>query len=96
MMSLHNPSHPGGLVRRQCLEPMGLTITGAARNLGITQQALSELVNERKPLSPEIASRLAKVFGSTAETWLGMQMAYDQWQAHGASRHKTRNPSACD
>ena len=55
--------------------PMGLTIT---------RQALSELLNGRKGLSPEMASRIAEVFGSTAETWLGMQMAYDQWQAHGA------------
>ena len=93
-MSLHNPPHPGGVVRRQCLEPMGLTVTRAAQKLGITQQTLSEVLNERKGLSLELASRLAEVFGSTAETWLGMQMAYDQWQAHGASSHETRNPSA--
>ena len=79
-MSLHNPPHPGGVIRRQCLEPMGLTIPRAAQKLGITRQALSEVLNERKGLSPEMASRRAEVFGSTAETWLGMQMAYDQWQ----------------
>ena len=95
-MSLHNPPHPGGVIRRQCLEPMGLTTTQAAQDLGITRQALSELLNGRKGLSPEMASRLAEVFGSTAETWLGMQMAYDQWQAHGASSHETRNSVACD
>ncbi|MCY4172958.1 MAG: HigA family addiction module antitoxin [Cyanobacteria bacterium MAG CAR3_bin_5] len=95
-MSLHNPPHPGGVIRRQCLEPTGLTIPQAAQNLGITRQSLTELLNERKGLSPEMASRLAEVFGSTAETWLGMQMAYDQWQAHGVSSHETRNSSACD
>jgi len=73
---------------------MGLTITRAAQKLGVTQQALSEVLNERKGLSPELARRLAEVFGSTAETWLGMQMAYDQWQAHGVSSHATRNPGA--
>ena len=95
-MSLHNPPHPGGVIRRQCLEPMGLTIPQAAQDLGITRQALSEVLNERKGLSPELASRLAEVFGSTAETWLGMQMAYDQWQAHGTNTHETRNSSVGD
>ncbi|MXW39765.1 MAG: HigA family addiction module antidote protein [Synechococcus sp. SB0668_bin_15] len=95
-MSLHNPPHPGGVIRRQCLEPTGLTITRAAQKLGIPWQALSALLNERKGLSPEMASRLAEVFGFTAETWLGMQAAYDQWQAHSASSHETRNSSACD
>ncbi|MXY63210.1 MAG: HigA family addiction module antidote protein [Synechococcus sp. SB0665_bin_28] len=91
-MSLHNPPHPGGVIRRQCLEPTGLTITRAAQKLGIPRQALSALLNERKGLSSEMARRLTEVFGSTAETWLGMQTAYDQWQAHGVSSHATRNP----
>ena len=80
-MPLHNPPHPGGLVRRQCLEPLGLSVTEAAQGLGVTRQALSDLVNEKADVSVEMAIRLAKAFGSSAETWLGMQMAYDLWQA---------------
>lgn len=80
-MAMHNPPHPGGVVRRQCLEPLGLTVTRAAQGLGVTRQALSELVNERAGISVEMAIRLSKAFGSTPETWLGMQVAYDLWQA---------------
>ena len=86
-MAMHNPPHPGGLVRRQCLEPLGLTITEAAEGLGVTRQALSDLVNERAGVSVEMAIRLAKGFGSSPETWLGLQMAYDLWQARGRMEH---------
>lgn len=78
-MAMHNPPHPGGIVRRQCLEPLGLTVTRAAEGLGVTRQALSDLVNERAGISVEMAIRLSKAFGSTPETWLGMQTAYDLW-----------------
>jgi addiction module HigA family antidote len=80
-MSMRNPPHPGGIVRRQCLEPLGLTVTEAAKGLGVTRQALSELVNERAGISVDMAIRLSKAFGSSPETWLGMQMAYDLWHA---------------
>ncbi len=80
-MAMHNPPHPGGIVKRQCLEPLGLTVTRAAEGLGVTRQALSELANERAGISIEMAIRLSKAFGSTPETWLGMQMAWDLWQA---------------
>ena len=80
-MAMHDPPHPGGIVRRQCLEPLGLTVTRTAKGLGVTRQALSELLNEHTGISVEMAIRLSKAFGSTAETWLGMQMAYDLWQA---------------
>ena len=80
-MSTKNPPHPGGIVRRQCLEPLGLSVTTAARGLGITRQALSGLVNERAGVSVDMAIRLSKAFGSTPETWLGLQTAYDLWQA---------------
>ena len=74
-MSMHNPPHPGGIIRRQCLEPtLGLSVTRAARGLGVTRQALSELVNEHTGISIEMSIRLSKGFGSTPETWLGMQM----------------------
>jgi antitoxin HigA-1 len=80
---MHNPPHPGGIVRRQCLEPLGLTVTAAAKGLGVTRQALSELLNEKAGISVEMAIRLSKAFGSSPETWLGLQMAYDLWQARG-------------
>ena len=80
-MVMQNPPHPGGVVRRQCLEPLGLSVTRAAEGLGVTRQALSDLVNEKAGISVEMAIRLSKAFGSTPETWLGMQMAYDLWQA---------------
>ena len=80
---MRNPPHPGGIVRRQCLEPLGPSVTEAARGLGVTRQALSELVNERTGVSVEMVIRLSKAFGSSPEAWLGMQMAYDLWQARG-------------
>jgi addiction module HigA family antidote len=80
-MAIHNPPHPGGIVRRQCLEPLGLTVTEAAKGLGVTRQALSDLVNEKAGISVEMSIRLSKAFGSSPETWLGLQMAHDLWKA---------------
>ena len=71
------PPHPGGIVKRECLEPLGLSVTKAAEGLGVSRQALSELVNEKSAVSAEMAIRLSKAFGSSPETWLGMQTAYD-------------------
>ena len=85
-MAMCNPPHPGGIIRRQCLEPLGLSVTEAARGLGVTRQALSELVNEKAGISVEMAIRLSKAFGSSPESWLGMQMAYDLWQARDRVR----------
>ena len=85
-MAMHDPPHPGGVVRRQCLEPLGLTVTRAAESLGVTRQALSELLNGRTGASVEMSIRLSKAFGSTPETWLGMQMACDLWQVRGRAR----------
>ena len=76
-MPMKNPVHPGRVVRHDCLEPLGLSVTAAARVLGVTRQALNNLVNEKAGISPEMAIRLSKAFGSTAETWLRMQVAYD-------------------
>lgn len=84
-MGLHNPPHPGGIVKRQCLEPLGLTVTRAAPGPGVTRQALSGLINERTGIPVEMAIRLAKAFGSTPETWLGMQAAYDLWLAQNSA-----------
>ena len=80
-MAMRNPPHPGGIIRRQCLEPLGLSVTAAAKGLAVTRQALSDLVNERAGVSVDMAIRLAKAFGSSPETWLGLQMAYDLWKA---------------
>ena len=86
-MAMQNPPHPGGIVRRQCLDPLGLSVTRAAEGLGVTRQALSELVNGNAGISVGMAVRLSRAFGSNPETWLGMQMAYDLWQArHLADR----------
>ena len=80
-MAMRNPPHPGGIVRRQCLEPLGLSVTDAAKGLGVTRQALSDLVNGKAGVSVEMAGRLSKAFGSSPETWLGLQMAHDLWRA---------------
>ena len=80
-MPMKNPPHPGGFVLRQCIEPLGLTITAAAA-LGVTRMTLSELVNEKRGISPEMAVRLSKVFGGSAETWLTQQAHYDLAQVH--------------
>ena len=85
-MPMHNPPHPGGIVRRQCLEPLGLSVTKAANGLGITRQALSDLLNGKAGISVDMAIRLSKAFGSNAETWLGLQTAYDLAQARQRAR----------
>lgn len=82
-MAMHHPPHPGGVVKRQSLRPLGLTLTRGAEGMGVTRQALAQFVNERTGVSVEMAIRPSKVFGSTPETWLGMQVAYDLWQARG-------------
>ena len=86
MMPMDNPTHPGEIVRWECLEPLGLTVTRAAQGLGVTRQALSDVVNEKAGVSVEMAHRLSQAFGSTPETWLRMQMAYDIWQARDRAR----------
>ena len=86
-MGMHNPPHPGEIVRYECLEPLGLTVTRAAQGLGVTRQALSELVNEKAGVSVEMSLRLSQAFGSTPETWLGMQTAYALWQVRQRAKH---------
>jgi addiction module HigA family antidote len=86
-MQMKNPSHPGRIVRDECLEPLSLTVTEGAKVLGVSRQALNNLVNEKAGISAEMAVRLAKAFGSTAETWLRMQVAYDLARVPLASIH---------
>lgn len=80
-MQMHDPPHPGAVVRRQCLEPLNLTVTDAARGLGVSRNTLSMLLNGRLGISPEMAIRLSKGFGGSPESWLQQQMHYDLWQA---------------
>ena len=80
-MSMHTPPHPGRIVKQECLEPLGLSVTHAAKKLGVSRVALSELVNGRRGLSPEMAIRLSKAFGSSPEVWAGLQMQFDLAEA---------------
>ena len=80
-MPMKNPPHPGKVVRVSCLEPLGLSLTEGAKILGVSRQALSNLVNGRAGMSGDMAIRLAKAFGSTTETWIRLQAAYDVAQA---------------
>src|ERR1035438_6051975 len=77
LMTMKNPPHPGLVVLQECIEPSGLTITRAAEALGVTRNTLSELANGKRGISPEMAVRLAKVFGGTEEGWLVQQAQYD-------------------
>ncbi len=76
-MKMNNPPHPGRIVRQECIEPLGITVTEAARALGVTRQALNNVVILKAGISPEMAIRLSKAFGSSPEVWLSMQMTYD-------------------
>ena len=76
-MPMKNPPHPGRIVRQDCIEPLGLTITGAAKALGITRQALNNVVNGKAGISPEMAVRISKAFGGSPEMWLRLQANYD-------------------
>ena len=85
-MPMQNPPHPGEIVKWDCLEPLGLTVTRAAEGLGVTRQTRSDLINGRAGISVEMAIRLSQAFGSSPETWLGMQTAYDLWQARDRAK----------
>lgn len=80
-MKMHNPPHPGEVLRELCLEPMNLTVTDAARSLGVSRKALSSILNGRTGISPEMAVRLSIAFDTSAESWLSQQLQYDLWHA---------------
>ena len=80
-MVMHNPPHPGEVIRKFCIEPLGLTIGEAAKGLGVSRKTLSALLNGRFGISPVMAIRLSKAFGGSAESWLTQQVQYDLWQA---------------
>ena len=93
-MLMKNPPHPGSFVFRQCIEPLGLTITAAAAALGVTRTTLSELVNEKRGISAEMAVRLSLVFGGSAASWLTQQAHYDLAQVRTDRIRVTRLQSA--
>jgi antitoxin HigA-1 len=76
-MPMKNPPHPGRSVLHDCLEPLGLSISQGAKILGVTRQALNNVITGKSGITAEMAIRLTKAFGSTDETWLRMQLAYD-------------------
>ena len=80
-MVMYDPPHPGEAIREFCIEPLGLTVTEAAKGLGVSRKTLSALLNGRFGISPEMAIRLSKAFGGSAESWLIQQAHYDLWQA---------------
>ena len=80
-MPMKTPPHPGRIVRLECLEALGLSVTDGAAALGVSRNALSELVNERRGISPEMAIRLDKAFGGGADSWHLMQANYDMAKA---------------
>ncbi|MBO4121763.1 HigA family addiction module antidote protein [Cupriavidus gilardii] len=79
-MRMHTPPHPGQLLHQLWLEPMKLTITEAAAALDVSRKTVSEIVNRRASITPEMAVRLEMAFGKSAESWLAHQAAYDLWQ----------------
>jgi addiction module HigA family antidote len=78
---MFNPPHPGEVIRELCIDPLGLSVTDAAKGLGVSRKALSELLNGKSGISPLMAIRLSKGFGGTPESWLKQQIAYDLWKA---------------
>lgn len=86
-MNMHNPPHPGEIIRELCLEPLELSVTDAADALGVSRKTLSSILNGRSGISPEMALRLAKAFNTSPESWLNQQLQYDLWQAQ--KEHKS-------
>lgn len=80
-MLMNTPPHPGEVIRELCLEPLGISVTEAAKGLDVSRKTLSALLNGRAGISPEMAIRLSIAFDTTAESWLNQQSQYDLWQA---------------
>ena len=85
-MQMHNPPHPGEVVRELCLEPLGLSVTEAAEGLGVSRKTLSAILNGRAGISPEMALRLSIAFDTSPESWLNQQIQYDLWVARKGAR----------
>jgi len=80
-MQMHNPPHPGEVIRELCLEPLELSVTAAAEALGVSRKTLSSILNGHAGISPEMALRLSIAFDTTPESWLNQQTQYDLWLA---------------
>jgi addiction module HigA family antidote len=80
-MRMHNPPHPGEVLKTLCLEPLNLSVTETARALGVSRKTVSAILNGRTGISPEMAVRLSMAFGTSAESWLNQQTQYDLWHA---------------
>jgi len=80
-MLMHNPPHPGEVLKELCLEPLDLTVTEAAKGLGVSRKTLSTILNGKSGISPEMAVRLSIAFNTSSESWLNQQSQYDLWQA---------------
>ena len=80
MAEMYNPPHPGEIIRELCLEPLGISVSHAAKALGVSRKALSDLLNGRSRVTPEMAVRLSMAFETTAESWLMQQAQYDLWK----------------
>ena len=80
-MLMHNPPHPGEVIKELCLEPLGISVTAAADGLGVSRKTLSAILNGRAGISPEMAVRLSIAFDTSSESWLNQQTQYDLWQA---------------
>jgi addiction module HigA family antidote len=93
-MQMHNPPHPGEVLRELCIEPLGLSVTEAAEGLGVSRKTLSAILNGRAGISPEMALRLSIAFDTSAESWLNQQTQYDLWQV-GKEKKKLRVKRLC-
>jgi antitoxin HigA-1 len=80
-MLMHNPPHPGEIIRELCLEPLGISVTDAAKALGVSRKTLSAILNGRAGISPEMAVRLSIAFNTSAESWMNQQVQFDLWNA---------------
>ena len=94
-MRMHNPPHPGEVIKSLCVEPLGITVTQAADALGVSRKTLSAILNGRAGISPEMAIRLSIAFSTTAESWMNQQTQYDLWHAEqGRKRLRVMKLSA--
>jgi len=94
-MLMHNPPHPGEVLRELCLEPLGVSVTEAASALGVSRKTLSSILNGRAGISPEMAVRLSIAFDTSAQSWLNQQVQFDLWQAEqGRRRLRVRKLAA--
>jgi len=91
-MLMHNPPHPGLIIKELCIEPLNITITDTAKALGVSRKTLSSIINGKAGISPEMAIRLSIAFNTSSESWVNQQAQYDLWQAeqHRSELHVSK------